>query len=251
MSADEIVATCLGVRVPASEFIDPGQARRIGRAKYEGQEIAGALHVVGPQDRVLEVGAGLGIVGAVIAHNCRPERMISFEANPALLPQINRLYRLNDLESVIEARNAVLISAPDRPDSLPFHIHPSFRSSSLIAQEDSIQAVQVPTEGFAEVCADLRPTVLISDIEGGELDLLRHADLSGFRAVVIEFHGRAYGASGRRECQALLNAAGLAPLPDHSTQRIWTCLREAGTERSRRRAHRALGRLAARRSRTE
>lgn len=246
MSADDIAATCLGVRVPASEFLDPGQIRRINRAKYEGQEIAGALHVVGAGDRVLEVGAGLGIVGAVVAHNRAPERMLSFEANPALLPHIRRLYRLNGLEAAAEARNAVLIAAPDRPETVPFHIHPSFRSSSLIAAEDSAPPIDVPTADFAEVCAELRPTVLISDIEGGELELLRHADLSGFRAMVIEFHGRAYGAAGRRECQALLRAAGLAPVPEHSTQRVWTCLRQSGAAGLRRRAARALRRLAER-----
>lgn len=245
MTADDIAATCLGVRVPASGFLDPGQIRRINRVKYEGQEIAGALHVVGAKDRVLELGAGLGIVGAVIAHNCRPERTLSFEANPALIPHIERLYRANGLEQAISVRNAVLLSTSQRPATVPFHIHPSFRSSSLIAGDDSAEAIDVPTAGFESVCEELRPTVLISDIEGGELEFLRHADLSGFRAVVIEFHGRAYGAAGRRECQALLRAAGFAPLPDHSTQRIWTCLRAEGG--FRRRAARALERLAARR----
>ena len=225
MSAPRIATTCLGVDVPMSDFLDPGMIRRIGRAKYEGQEIAGALHVVRAGDRVLEVGAGLGIVGAVIARNCRPERMLSFEANPMLLPHIDTLYRINGLETVIEARNAVLISDRDRPASLPFHIHPSFRSSSLIAAEETAETVQVPTEDFAAVCRELKPTVLICDIEGGELELLRHADLSGFRAVVMEFHGRAYGTKGRRECQLLLRGQGFEPLPEHSTQRIWTCVR--------------------------
>lgn len=225
MTRPAIAATCLGVDVPASDFLDPGMIRRIGRGKYEGREIAGALHVVRAQDRVLELGAGLGIVGAVVARNRRPERMLSFEANPALMPHIGALYRLNGLERVIDARNAVLISDPDRPASLPFHIHPGFRSSSLIAADDTAATVDVPTEDFAAVCAELKPTVLISDIEGGELDLLRHADLSGFRAVVIEFHGRAYGARGRRECQLLLRGQGFGPVPEHSTQRIWTCVR--------------------------
>jgi len=64
MSADEIVATCLGVRVPASEFIDSGQARRIGRAKYEGQEIAGALQL-GHSEGVVEKEDRDRILGAL------------------------------------------------------------------------------------------------------------------------------------------------------------------------------------------
>ena len=59
------VAECMGVKVPPSPYLTEKRIERINAARYEGQEIAGALHVVGPEDRVVEMGAGLGIVGAV------------------------------------------------------------------------------------------------------------------------------------------------------------------------------------------
>lgn len=70
----EVAATCLGVKVPQSSFLTETRINRINAARYEGQEIAGALHVIREDDRVLEVGAGLGVVGAVIATNAKPEK---------------------------------------------------------------------------------------------------------------------------------------------------------------------------------
>jgi hypothetical protein len=40
----------------------------------------------------------------------------------------------------------------------------------------------------------LRADVLICDIEGGETDLLTHADLTGVRLIIVETHTWAVGA---------------------------------------------------------
>ena len=63
------------------------------------------------------------------------------------------------------------------------------------------------------------------DIEGGELELLRHADLGQFRAMVLEFHPEAYGVEGMRECKAIIRDAGFERLPEKSTRTVWTCER--------------------------
>lgn len=222
----EIAAECLGVRVPASRFLHEKRIERINAARYEGQEIAGALHVVGEDDTVLEIGAGIGLVGAVIAANCRPRAVHSFEANPDLIPEIEALYAANGLQDRIGVRNIVLVSDPDRPETMPFHVHNSYLGSSLIGdQARAARTVDVPTAGFAETCAEIAPTVLVMDIEGGELDLLRHADLTGFRAVVLEFHPAAYGVDGMKECKSILRDAGFERVDEKSTRTVWTCLR--------------------------
>ncbi len=225
--ASLIVAHCMGVDVPASEFLNEVRIQRINAGRYEGQEIAGALAVVRPGERILELGAGLGIVGAVVARNRAPARMVSFEANPVLIPHIENLYRQNGLERTIELRNAVLFSAPERPAAVPFHVHNSFLGSSL--QGDPARAretISVPTESFDSLRETLAPEVLIMDIEGGELAFLEHADLSGLRAVVVEFHPKAYGVAGMRRCKNILRAAGFSPLGELSTRLVWVARRE-------------------------
>lgn len=222
----EIAAECLGVKVPASRFLHDKRIERINAAEYEGQEMAGALHVVRPEDVVLEIGAGIGLVGAVIAVNAKPRAVHSYEANPELIPAIEALYAANGLQDRISVRNAVLVSAPERPDSVTFHVHSSYLGSSLIEPSGrKSRAVEVSTESFSEVCERVRPTVLVMDIEGGELEILRHADLSGFRAMVLEFHPKAYGIGGMRDCKNILRAAGFERIAEKSVRTVWTCER--------------------------
>lgn len=226
MAKATIATRYRGVGVPASPHLGARQARRIRRGLYEAQEIAGALHVAEADDVVLELGAGIGLVGAVVALNNGARRVLAFEANPHLIPAIEELYRVNGIGDRIAVRNAVPVSGAGAPARVPFHIRPNFRGSSLAEPEDGeFEAVDVPTADFEEVCREISATVLISDIEGGELDLLRGADLSRFRAVVIEFHPRVYGAEGMKECKFILRQAGFRPLSELSTRRVWTCLR--------------------------
>ena len=223
------VAECHGVKVPDSPMMTPERAERINAARYEGQEIAGALEVIQPGDHVLELGAGLGLVGAIAAKNGKPAKVMSFEANPNLIEHIKALYTLNRLGKKIEVRNEVLISAPDAPKTLPFHIRNSYLGSSLIdTDRRATTRVDVPTADYTKVHADFAPDVLLMDIEGGELEFLRHASLDGVRAIVIEFHPEAYGKDGMRECKSILEQAGFAKVMGHCTRHVWTCTFDPG-----------------------
>ena len=226
------VAECLGVKVPASPFLTATRIARIQEARYEGAEIAGALHVVGPGDRVLELGAGLGIVGAVTQLNARPAAMISFEANPNMIPHIEALYALNRIKSKITLHNKVLLSAKDAPEKVEFYLRNSFLGSSLndtAARETT--PVTIPTSRYEPLRKRFKPTVLLMDIEGGELAFLRHANLEGLRAIVLEFHPDHYGNAGMRACKDILRAAGFHKVNEVSSRLVWTCLRGPETAR--------------------
>lgn len=229
--SSEVAASCHGVNVPASRFLSDTRIRRINAGRYEGQEITGALHVVRPDDRVLEIGAGIGLVGAIIANIAKPQKVASFEANPELIPVIRQLYEMNGLQERISVRNAVLVSGPERPATMPFHLRSSYLGSSLLnPSERPSRVVEVPTEDLAQVCEALKPTVLVMDIEGGELDLLQHMDLSPFRAVILEFHPEVYGVPGMRACKRVLRDAGFAKEEAVSTRTVWTCLRQGAAQ---------------------
>lgn len=220
-------AHCRGIDVPSSPFLTATRRRRITEGRYEAEEIAGALAVVRPGDRVLEMGAGLGVVSAVVAANAKPEAILTFEANPALVPHIRALHVQNGLQDRIELRNAVLMTASERPPTRRFHVRKSFLGSSLVdSPTRAARTVDVPTESFDDVLRAFRPDVLIMDIEGGELEFLSHAELRGIRAVVIEFHPRVYGQEGMKACKDRLRAMGFQRSGEHSTRHVWTCTRD-------------------------
>lgn len=225
---EDVVAAviCRGVDVPVSPFLTETRQKRMAEGRYEGDEIAGALAVVRPGDRVLELGAGLGVVGAVVAKHAKPEAVLSFEANPDLVPHIRALHALNGLQDRVELRNQVLMSAPERPDTRTFYLRNSFLGSSLVDVDNrQTRPVEVQTASFDTVVEEFRPDVLIMDIEGGELEFLEHASLKGIRAVVIELHPGVYGTAGVKTCKDRLRALGFRKNEDVSTRFVWTCTR--------------------------
>lgn len=212
----DAVATCFGVEVPPPPYLTQARISRINAGRYERQEIAGALKVITSDDVVLELGAGLGIVGAVTQVNTSPRKLYAYEANPDLIPHIKALHARNQLEGKIELRNRVLMIGPDRPETVSFYVQNSFLGSSTLKKAlRKTQTVSVETADFNAVLAETGATVLVMGIEGGELELLHGADLSGIRAIVLEFHPEAYGAHGMKTCKDLLRDAGCG--------RIGTC----------------------------
>ncbi len=220
-------AQCYGVKVPHSPFLHEKRIARIKAERYEWQEIRGALAVVKTGDTVLEIGIGLGVVGAVIAVNRAPQRIHAFEANPELIDTINALYSLNGLNDVISVRNEVLLTGDALPKTVPFFLNQSFLGSSLLGDDKgNRRRVEVPTRSFDQTVSETGANVLIMDIEGGELELLRGADLTPFRAIVLEFHPETYGVEGMRECKKILHDAGLVRVPECSSRTVWTCVRD-------------------------
>ncbi|KIN63739.1 Methyltransferase, FkbM family [Sulfitobacter noctilucicola] len=224
---DGIVAACHGIEVPQSHAVGPKWlVRKINNGRYEKEEIAGALFLVDEGDRVLECGAGIGIVGTSVAHNCKPAVMRSFEANPHLIEVVEATYRRNGVDDRISVTHGALMAGKNIPQKIDFNVSKRFAFSSLDApQRELSETVSVPVHDFAKLKEDFRPTVLLMDIEGGELDFLREADLSGINVVVMEFHPEVYGQEGMEFCKAQIRKAGLEPVKGKSTETVWAAQR--------------------------
>ena len=224
-----VAAVCHGIEVPESKAVGPKWlVRKINNGRYEKEEIAGALHLVSDADRVLECGAGIGIVGTTVAHNCKPEKMLSFEANPNMLEVIQSTYRHNSVDDRISLTHGALMAGEDLPEKTEFHVAERFSFSSLgTPLRELTQTVTVPVYNFAEVKSSFRPTALLMDIEGGELYFLEGADLSGINVMVMEFHPDVYGTEGMARCKTLIRQAGLEPVEEVSTETVWAARRTA------------------------
>lgn len=216
-----------GIEIPVSkEFSRPWLLRKISRGRYEKEEIAGALALVNSDDSVLECGAGLGVLGTTVARLRRPRKMVSFEANPGLIPVIQAAYERNQVSDIISVKHGVVLSGPALPRMVEFNIASRFAFSSLgTPQRELAETVSVPVHDFASVRIKLRPTVLLMDIEGGEHDFLGAADLAGINSIVVEFHPDIYGSEGMEFCKSTLREAGFAPEAEISTDTVWAAKR--------------------------
>ena len=156
---------------------------------YEAPEIGGLSRAIQPGDRVLELGAGLGIVSALAGRATGPSgTVLSYEANPALLADTQAFLDANGVSNV-KLVHAVLVNDPDlRPRE--FHLAGSFAESSLLGAEGrgSRGTVEVPADSLSRVLDEFQPDVLICDIEGAEVELFPTFPPSTLRAAVIELH---------------------------------------------------------------
>lgn len=204
------IAHLHGIRVPAAPHFRPKMIASLNAATYEEAEIACGLAAIPRGARILELGAGAGVVSAVLARALAPAAILSVEANPDLIPHIAALHAANGLSDVFTLRHAVVLTAPDAPDSIDFHVMGNFLGSGLTTRKaERARVVSVPVLRFETIRAEFAPDAIMMDIEGGELDFLRHADLSGINTFVAEFHRKIYGREGMRECRRALRAQGL------------------------------------------
>jgi FkbM family methyltransferase len=173
---------------------------------YEARERRLVKALLQPGDRVLEVGTALGIVAMTAASVVGAASVRSFDANPDIAADARENFQRNGLQA-IESHVGVLQSrhaAPPLPPSVDFFIDRAFWGSRLnasLADPKIVRVVQVPTRCLEDEIRSFEANVLVCDIEGGEVDLLMQADLSGIRLIVMEIH---YWSVGRPRTDALI-----------------------------------------------
>ncbi len=217
-----------GMRIPHDPaLITPKLRRRMRRGDYERREVEAVRALVRPDDVVIELGAGLGYMSTFMAANRKVATVHSFEANPALIPAIERLHRANDVTGVT-VHNAIL---GRRKGRAKFYVRENFLASSLSAEpagEDSpvLRVEEIEVRNARATFAELSPTFLVCDIEGAEAEVLPLPDLSGLRGAVIELHPQWIGEAGVRAVFDALHGAGLTFYPRVSNKKVAAFLRD-------------------------
>ncbi|MDR3520674.1 MAG: FkbM family methyltransferase [Acidocella sp.] len=157
--------------------------------RYEGGERNVLPLLIEPGDRVLEIGSAIGVLAMVSASIVGQENVICFEANPKLIADAKLNHFLNGFE--INTVNCVLQNRVIWEGSgtlLPFYVREDFWASSLMHPVGSIETIYVPTKCLEEQIEQFGANVLVCDIEGGEVELLEHADLTGINKILMEIH---------------------------------------------------------------
>ena len=177
--------------------------------EYETEERRHLRTYLRPDATVLELGACLGVVSCLTNRLLdRPERHVVVEANPTLIPWIERNRDHNDCRFEIEQ---CLVT--DRP-AADFYLHELIVGGSATRATGKKISVPGKTIDRLEREHGLAFDTLVMDIEGGEYHLLRdYRDrLRRFRQIFMEIHpfSGILTAAQATECETALRAAGFA-----------------------------------------
>lgn len=164
---------------------------KLADGTYEGDEARAVDRSVRPGFRVLELGAGLGYIGALAAKKTEPENVMSLEANPDLIPVIRANHARNGVGEVSVMHGAVVGHA-NEGDTASFHIAGGFTGSRLGPKGG--RQVDVPLIGFHDLIRAQRPHVVLMDVEGAEAGYFDRPWKCPLRFCVMEIHPKQYGA---------------------------------------------------------
>lgn len=153
---------------------------------YEKKERIFIKKYIKSTDRVLELGACLGIISC-LTNKClgteESKQHLVVEANPYLAPWLYKNRELNNCQFKIET------CAVDDESTKPFYIHPLLVGGSMVRKTQ--KPLQVVSRTLSEIEVKHGPfNALIMDIEGGEVELIEkfYDRLSAYRILIIEFH---------------------------------------------------------------
>jgi FkbM family methyltransferase len=182
--------TLHGVRVRTGVEDLPRSVRSaLFKETYESFECELVERMLKPGERTLEIGAGIGLVSLVATRQCGEGQVLSCEANPELEATVRANYALNGWTP-----NLLLKAVTADGRDLTFFKHRNVVSSSAYDRQIDGQEITVPSVPVNELIARHRPSAIIIDVEGGEVEVLPAADLSGVRTIIAEFHPHVVGA---------------------------------------------------------
>jgi FkbM family methyltransferase len=206
------VVTLAGIQIRLGRHMSPQVQRTVSQGRYEQDELRLIGRVLLPDDVVLELGAGLGLVSTFCARRLGSSRVFAYEANPDLEACIRDTYSLNRVQPTLE-----MCAVGADAGHVILYRGRHLWESSVLSVGGTVRPVEVPVKALNEIAQRVRPTLLIVDIEGAENGLFAGAQLPTVTRVVLELHERVIGAASARQVRSTLAAMGFEELPEQST----------------------------------
>lgn len=206
------------LKFPSDRTYLTGKLRKLLRQNdYERALTAAALKVTRAGDTVFDLGCGLGFVSGMLAKRRKVAAIHAFDGNPSVLTFAEAMLATNGIRNVT-LHHAVL---GKRKAKVPFYILSPFAASSLHPDANrKMRKIEVEMRNFKTTLAELKPTVIICDIQGDEANLFDGARLDGVRQLVVRLHPKRIGHAGMHRLFASITKAGLAYDPRISAGNI-------------------------------
>lgn len=206
-----------GIRLPKDpDIINEKIAGAIVGGWYEKEEREHLPGLLRKGDVVLELGTGLGLVSTLCARDERVRHVVTVEANPALIPYARNVHRINGVADRVCQVHAIAMPAPT-VEEMDFYVRDDVWASSLNGDVWGWQKkISTRVIDLNALVADLQPSLLIVDIEGGEDLLLDGFEPGTIRQVYMELHEQVIGGDGIRRIFDRLSELGFHYDPSHS-----------------------------------
>jgi FkbM family methyltransferase len=193
-----------GLLIEIPPFVPPSLVYYLALGDYEQSDIDIALKHVRRGDRVLEIGAGIGITGCALA-TASGNAVVVVEPNPALWAAIQRNFALNGCDVTLVRSAVVSNSGAPAPASLWVQGH--YWWSSIDAAPGA-RRIEVEAVSLGDLLERFAPTVVAIDIEGAETRLFPAEVPQCVRSIFIEIHSPSIGSAETARVVASLHASG-------------------------------------------
>lgn len=155
---------------------------------HEFEEMAFFVHLLRPGDLFVDVGANIGSF-SVLASRVAGARTVAFEPHPTTFARLLANVRLNDLATLVDARQRAI---GDRDDTIRLTSGLDTVNHVLSGGEE-LPSVEVRVSRLADELAGEEPAALKIDVEGFESGVIegsgRVLDDPGLLAIVMELNG--------------------------------------------------------------
>src|SRR2546430_14951539 len=145
------VVTLAGVQTRVESHMSPQVEATVSRDRYEQDELRLIEQVLSPDDVVLEVGAGIGLVSAYCAKRLGSSRVFAYEANPDLEACIRETYALNQVQPALE-----MCAVGADAGTVTLYRDRHLWASSVVRPSGRVRPVEVPVTALSEIVQRVR-----------------------------------------------------------------------------------------------
>lgn len=204
-----------GIKLPlVKSVMSKNMINTLLNGYYENEEADALSSVIQDNEVVMELGGGIGFLSSLVASNIKVKEVHVFEANPHLIELIKYTHMLNGVNAFVYNE---ILGKTDMP--LNFYINEDFWASSTILH-DCKEVITVAQSSFQSRINEIKPTLLIVDIEGGEVELFDNIELHGVKKILVEIHQNVIGRHGVKHLFDTLGSQGFHYDVWHSCRQI-------------------------------
>ena len=156
------------------------------KGTYESSEIVQLTSLIQSDERILELGTGLGVTTCLAAKLAQKGFIWTFEADPDTYGLALNHFELNHVKNV-EAVNGII---GKEAGEVHFYVSKDFWESSTKPLNEA-QKILVKMMCLDDVLGNSLPSTVVMDIEGAEYELLLLSswrESKTIKKIIVEFH---------------------------------------------------------------